>query len=125
MGPRGWLRAGGRRQRRDRKTWARAFTEVSKGRRQGGRGEGHGSCPYLSATRPWGDWGRGMEPQTGGGWGWEVRMHWSACENPKGESCPLELVNPGRGSPFRVSWAPRCQSIRIQKSKGLIMQAGR
>lgn len=67
-----------------------------------------------------------MEPQTGGGWGWEVRIHWSACDNPvKGESCPLEWINPGRRSPFTVGLAPRHQSLRIQKSKGLIMQAGR
>lgn len=81
MGPRGRPRAGGRRQRRDGKMWARAFAKVSRGRRQGGLGEGQGGRPWLSATWLWGDWGRGMEPHTAGGWGQEVWMRWSTCDN--------------------------------------------
>lgn len=115
MGPRGRPRAGGQRQRRDGKMWARAFAEVSRGRRQGGLGEGQGAAPGCLLP------GSGVIGTGAGGLDALVRMR----QPVKGESCLLELVKPRRGSPFRVHQAPRRQSIGTQRSKGLIMQAGR
>lgn len=125
MGPRGRPRAGGQRQRRDGKMWARAFAEVSRGRRQGGLGEGQGAAPGCllpgSGVIGAGAWSPHSRWLGAGGLDALVRMR----QPVKGESCLLELVKPRKGSPFRVHQAPRRQSIGTQRSKGLIMQAGR